>query len=158
MAFEDSDKQYSSEVISEREIINTRILNTSRKQIFHAFKDPNILAQWWGPKGFSNTFYAFNLQPGETWHYVMHGPDGVDYENKSIILEVIEPEQIVLRHLEPVHEFLLTISLSEIDRKTKLIWRMTFDSVEECKKVEKFVVQANEQNLDRLEAQLASMT
>ncbi|MFD2639816.1 SRPBCC family protein [Piscibacillus salipiscarius] len=150
-------KNGPSDEYSKRVIVNTRIFNTSREQIFNAFSNPEHLALWWGPKNFTNTFYEFDLQPGRIWHFIMHSPDGIDYENKSVFEEIVKPERIVLRHLEPNHEFLLTITLSELNGKTELTWHMLFDSASECNKVREFVVEANEQNLDRLETQLVKM-
>ncbi|MBM7553276.1 SRPBCC family protein [Thalassobacillus pellis] len=154
MSLNDATDNNPSEKISDREIVNSRIFHASREHIFKAFSNPDKLKKWWGPKGFSNTFYEFDMKPGGHWHYIMHGPDGIDYENKSVFLEVVESKKIALRHLEPDHEFLLTITLSKLDGQTKLIWRMLFDTPDECNKVKKFVIEANEQNLDRLEDQL----
>ncbi|MFG6115731.1 SRPBCC family protein [Halobacillus sp. MO56] len=154
MAFNDATNNNPSEKISDREIVNSRIFHASREHIFKAFSNPDKLKKWWGPKGFSNTFFEFDMKPGGHWHYVMHGPEGIDYENKSVFLEVVESEKLALRHLEPDHEFLLTITLSELDGQTKLTWHMLFDTPDECNKVKSFVIKANEQNLDRLEDQL----
>ncbi|WP_307439822.1 SRPBCC family protein [Bacillus sp. V2I10] len=147
----------NSEAISDREIVNTRIFNASREHMFKAFSDPDHLVHWWGPKGFTNTFHEFDMRPEGIWRYVMHGPNGVDYENKSVFVEVVKPERIVLRHLEPIHEFLLTVTFTELGGKTELTWRMLHESAAECDKVRRFAVEANEQNFDRLEAQLAKM-
>ena len=54
-------------------------------------------------------------------------------------------------------QFQVTATFADQAGKTKLAWRMLFESVEECEKVKKFAVEANEQNLDRLVAQLARM-
>ncbi|WP_408009937.1 SRPBCC family protein [Pseudalkalibacillus sp. A8] len=140
--------------ISDPEIVNTRIFDVSRERIFQAFNNPDHLAQWWGPKGFTNTFHEFDFSPDGVWRYTMHGPNGVDYENKSVFIEVVKPERIVLRHLEPNHEFLLTVTLEEREDKTELTWRMLFESAEEYEKIREFCYKANEENLDRLEAQL----
>ena len=51
----------------------------------------------------------------------------------------------------------MTINLAEQAGKTKLTWRMLFESVAACDKVKRFAVEANEQNLDRLAARLAKM-
>lgn len=143
---------------SDREIVNTRIFDVSRERIFQAFNNPDHLAQWWGPKDFTNTFYEFDFRPNGMWRFTMHGPNGVDYENESVFIEVVEPERIVLRHLEPNnHVFLLSVTLEEREDKTELTWRMLHDSAAECEKIREFCYKANEENLDRLEAQLEKM-
>jgi uncharacterized protein YndB with AHSA1/START domain len=150
-------KDSSAEALSDREIVTTRVFDAPRELAFKAFSDPDHLVHWWGPKGFTNTFHEFDMRPGGIWRFVMHGLDGVNYKNESVFVEVVKPERIVFHHLKPVHEFQMTVTFVEQDGKTKLTWRMLFKSAAECDKVRVFAVEANEQNFDRLEAQLAKM-
>jgi uncharacterized protein YndB with AHSA1/START domain len=139
------------------EIVTTRVLGASREVIFEAWTDPDRLARWWGPKDFTNTFLEFDPRPGGAWRFVMHGPDGGNFPNESVFVEVAKPERIVFRHLS-APEFQVTVTFEEeAGGKTKLVWRMLFGSVEEREKVERFAVEANEQNLDRLEAHLTGI-
>ena len=142
---------------SDREVVSTRDFSAPRDLVFKAFSDPTWLVHWWGPKGFTNTFQMFDLRPGGLWRFVMHGPDGVDYANESVFVEIVKPERIVFRHLRPIHEFQMTITFVEQDGKTRLEWRMLFPSAAECATVKMYAVDANEQNFDRLEAQLVKM-
>ena len=146
-----------AEPIADREIVSTRLLNAPREFVFEAFRDPGRLANWWGPKGFTNTFAEFDFRPGGHWHFVMHGPDGADYPNHSVFDEVVPRERIVFRHLDEMHEFQMTILLAEQGGKTQITWRMLHPTVEKCERVKPFVVEANEQNFDKLEAELAKM-
>ncbi len=139
---------------SDREIVTTRVFDAPREVVFQAWTDPDRLAQWWGPKDFTNTFQEFDMKPGGTWRFVMHGPDGVDYKNESVFVEVVRPERIVFQHVSGPR-FQLTASFAEQAGKTRLTWRMLFESAAECDRVKTFAVEANEQNLDRLVAQLA---
>ena len=142
----------------ERELAATRLLNARRQLVFRAMSEPVHLAQWWGPKGFRNTIHEFDFRPGGHWHLTMHGPDGTDYENEYVVLEVAEPERIVISHPDPKHNFQLAITLAEEGEETRLTWQMRFESAEHCHEVKAFVTEANEQNLDRLAAELATMT
>src|SRR4051812_25308124 len=56
------------------EIVSIRMFNTDQATLFNAWENPGILSQWWGPKGFTNTFHAFNFTPGGTWNFTMHAP------------------------------------------------------------------------------------
>jgi len=145
-----------TEGLAARETIATRVVGAVRERVFQAFADPDHLARWWGPKGFTNTFHEFDLRPGGTWRFVMHGPDGASYQNRSVFVDVVKPERIVLDHVSGP-QFRLTIALAEQDGKTKITWRMLFESAAECDRVKKFAAEANEQNLDRLEAELTKM-
>lgn len=139
---------------SEREIVSSRILDAPRDVVFCAFYDPAILARWWGPSGFTNTFVEFDPRPGGAWHFVMRGPDGAEYPTEKRFIEVVRDERIVVRHEDPTHGFEMTISFEDEGTRTRLIWRMRFDAAEEAQRVRSFVVEANEQNLDRLAAEL----
>jgi len=99
---------------------------------------------------------VLNLPPGGTWRLVMHGPDGASYQNKSVFVEVLKPERIVLRHVSGP-QFLLTIALAEQGGRTRIAWRMRFESAAQCHRIRRFAVETNEQNLDRLEAELPKM-
>jgi len=137
-----------------REIISSRLLAASPALVFQAYSAPERLARWWGPDGFTNTFHEFNFSPGGTWRFAMRGPDGTVYPNESVFEEVT-PERIVFRHLDPVHQFRMTMTLANENGSTRLTWRMVFDSAEKCDKVRAFVPRCNEENLDRLETELA---
>jgi len=145
-----------AEPIADREIVSSRLLDTPRELVFEAFREPGHLANWWGPKGFTNTFSEFDFRPGGHWRFVMHGPDGTDYPNHSVFDEVA-PERIVFRHLDEMHKFQMTILLSEEDGKTRITWRMLHQTVEENERVKAFVPNAIEQNFDKLEVELAKM-
>ncbi len=148
----------SSGDITDCKIITTRVFSYPRDLMFKAWADPAHLKNWWGPKGFTNTFQTFDLRPGGMWTFIMHGPDGTDYDNKVIFEEITEPSRIVMRHLDPNHEFQVTATFEESGTsQTRLTFRMFFDDAAECQKVKSFVIEANEQNLDRLEAELTTM-
>jgi uncharacterized protein YndB with AHSA1/START domain len=138
---------------SDREIISTRVLPFPRERIFGAFRDPQVLAQWWGPKGFRNTFHVFEFRPGGKWSFVMHGPDGTDYRNENVFAEIEEPGRVVIDHIG-WPEFRLTTTLEDVNGRTAITWRMLFQSAEDCAKVRPICVEANQQNFDRLEAAL----
>jgi uncharacterized protein YndB with AHSA1/START domain len=141
--------------LSDREIVARRVLDAPRERVFEAFAGPNRLTRWWGPKGFTSTFHEFDFRPGGTWRFVLHGPNGVDYQNKSVFVEVVKPERILFQHVSGP-QFQMTLTLDDHPgKKTALTWRMLFETAAECDKVKSFAVDANEQNLDRLEAELA---
>ncbi len=69
----------------------------------------------------------------------------------------MEPERIVISHPDPAHVFELTVTLAEEgENKTRLTWRQNFSSREHFEQVRSFVAEANEQVLDRLEAEVAT--
>lgn len=136
-------------------IVTTRPLAAPRERIWAAFSDPTVLARWWGPVGFRNTFHEFDFRAGGVWRFTMHGPDGVAYAMDHRFPEIVAPGRIVVRHLQPGHDFTLTITLADHGDRTEIVWRMLFDDPAEAARVRPFVVLANEQNLDRLAAHLS---
>ena len=125
----------------------------------HAFREPEHFAQWWGPKGFRSTIHSFDFRQGGRLLLTLHGPDGADYENEYLVEEFVEPERIVISHPDPGHYFQLFITLAEEEEnKTRLSWHQRFDTREHFERVKSVVAEANEQNLDRLAAELKSVT
>lgn len=135
--------------IVRREIVTTRVFDAPRVLVFEAWTDPEQLKQWWGPRGFSNTFQAFEMKPGGLWQYTMHGPDGKDFNNESRFVEIVAPERIVLDHIS-APRFRLTALFEELGDRTKLTFRQLFETSSVYAGVKNFAVQGNEENLDRL--------
>lgn len=142
---------------SDREFRTSRLLQATPAEILRAYSEAQRLARWWGPNGFRNTFHEFDFKPGGNWRHDMHGPDGTDYPNYSVFAET-STERVVIRHLETVHKFTLTMALTPEAGGTRMDWIQVFDSAEEFTKLIKFVPRCNEENLDRLEAELARIT
>lgn len=87
----------------------------------------------------------------------MHGPDGTDYPNHSVFVEIIKPEKLVFDHISG-HIFIVTATFEEESpNSTKVIFRMLFESLQEFKKAKKYVIEGNEQNFDKLEVKLKKM-
>lgn len=87
----------------------------------------------------------------------MHGPDGTDYANHSVFEEIEAPSRVVFQHLS-APKFRMTITLCEEAGKTRVDWRGLFESARVRDQVAKYAIPANEQNLDRLEAELAGIS
>jgi len=129
--------------------VTSRVIDAPRERVFEAFRDPEKLARWWGPKGFTNTIHEFDLRPGGNWRFIMHAPNGGDFPNESVFVEVVEPELVVIRH-DSAPQFELTITFAAEDDKTLVGWRQVFQTADERDRVARFALEANEQNLDRL--------
>jgi len=130
-----------------------RTLPHPPEAVFRAFAEPERLARWWGPKGFTNTFEQFEFRPGGQWRFVMHGPDGTHYANESRFREVQAPSLIVIEHVAPP-PFVLTVTLSARGDQTVLEWAQAFADAALGERLRHIVEPANEQNLDRLAAVL----
>ncbi len=114
---------------NDREFVTSRVLLAPRTRVFDALRDPTLLARWWGPSGFRNTFETFDFRPGGDWRFTMHAPDGTAYANHSVFAEIVDDERVVFDHMSG-HHFRMTITLDGIDdgAATLLRWRQVFDS------------------------------
>ena len=145
-----------TESTADREFVHSRLVEAPQDRVFRALSEPDQLARWWGPQGFSSTFQVFEFRPRGTWRFVMHGPDGTNYPNESVFREIVAPERVVLEHLSEDHHFFMTITLTAQGDRTLVGWRQVFDTAEHRERIAKFVLEANEQNLDRLIIALAT--
>ncbi len=131
----------------------SREIAATPEQVFAAISDPQRLARWWGPAGFTNTFSACEFKNGGRWSFVMHGPDGHNYPNECVFADIDSPRRVVIQHVvEPL--FRLTILLSSTAAGTLVAWSQAFDSSDIASRIEHIVVPANEQNLDRLSVEV----
>ena len=80
------------------EILISRIYDAPIKTVWEAWTDPKQTAQWWGPRGFTIKTHSKDLRVGGSWVYTMHGPDGVDYPNKTHYFEVEKYSRLVYDH------------------------------------------------------------
>ena len=123
-----------------RSIVGTRVFDAPRALVFSVWTDPKHLAQWWGPNGFTTTTHAFDFRPGGVWRFVMHGPDGRDYQNRITFDEIVPPERIAYRHgggddVEAV-QFTQAVTFQDLGNgQTLLTWHGTFATAEERARV-----------------------
>lgn len=140
------------------EIVSSRIVNFTQEIVFKAWTDPDHLKNWWGPKGFTNTFEEFDLRPGGRWKFVMHAPDKGNFQNECEFVKIEKPTEIAwIRISKPLFNIVATFE-KKTDNQTKIVFRMVFTTAEECSKLKPYVVDKNEENFDRLEDELAKMT
>ena len=132
-----------------------RTLRTSRTlpfppdAVYGAFAVPEVLASWWGPDGFTNTFDVFDFKVGGRWKFVMHGPDGRNYPNENVFA-VLEPgSRVVIRH-DCAPYFTLEVQLAPATEGTRLTWEQVFDDARTAQAIRHIVGPANEQNIDRM--------
>jgi uncharacterized protein YndB with AHSA1/START domain len=112
-----------------REFVITRECRAPRDLVFKAWTDPKHLAQWWGPRGFTNPVCEWDARPGKTIHVVMRAPNGVDYPMGGEFREVVAPERLVFtsgaldEKGKLLFEFLHTVTFGERSGTTTLTIR-----------------------------------
>jgi uncharacterized protein YndB with AHSA1/START domain len=147
-------------------IKGTREFDAPVALVFAAFTDPRHLAQWWGPNGFTTTTSHFEFRPGGVWRFVMHGPDGRDYQNRVTFDEIETNKRIAYHHgggeadLEPV-TFSQTVTFEDLGQgRTRIVWHGVFPNAE----MRDFVIKEYgadkglQETMARLAAYIATMT
>jgi len=130
---------------AENEIAITRFYDAPVQLVWDAWTDPDQVAQWWGPRGFTLTTHGKDLRPGGSWVYTMHGPDGVDYPNVTRYLEVEPGRRLVYDHgasegRPPL--FRVTVVFTSVKGGTRMDMRMTLPTPEAARDTKKFIRQA----------------
>jgi uncharacterized protein YndB with AHSA1/START domain len=145
-----------------RELSITRLLNAPMELVWEVWTKPEHIAHWWGPVGFTTTTHEMNIKPGGVWRFMMHGPDGRDYPNKIVFIEVVKPELLVYKHsgeedTEDIR-FHVTVNFEKQGNKTKLTMRSLFESAEVLERVvrEFGAKEGMYQTVNRLEEYLES--
>lgn len=119
--------------------------------VWEAWVNPEFIASWWGPEGFTNTMDKMELVAGGEWRFVMHGPDGKRYPNKSIFVELVPLEKFVFQHFNP--NYIASITFKPKGNDTFMEWTVVFETIELFETVVK-VFKADEglhQNVAKLE-------
>ncbi len=77
----------------------TRVFDAPRALVWQAWTDPKMMAQWFGPRGFTSSVPELEVRVGGTLRIVMHGPDGNDYPMKGVFREVVPPERLTFSNI-----------------------------------------------------------
>ena len=109
---------------AEREITITRVFDAPRVLVFKAWTDAKVLAQWWGPKGFTNC--ELDARVGGAIRIHMRSPDGSVYPMRGEFREIVPPERLVFTNIavdaadQPIIEGLTTVTFVERGGKTTM--------------------------------------
>ena len=136
--------------VTNRELRITKMLNAPVELVWEVWTNPEHIANWWGPNGFTNTIHTMNVTEGGEWRLTMHGPDGKNYPNKSVFVEIVKRKKIVFRHYNP--NYMATIVFTPGEQETLMEWTMLFETTELFETVVK-VFKADEglkQNVEKL--------
>ena len=145
---------------ADREIVISRIIDAPRELVFEAFTEVRHLSQWWGPDGFTTTTRAFAFHAGGEWVFVMHGPDGTDYQEWIVWTEITPPERIAMLHGESCDDpnaFESALTFEQDGDATRIEMRTLFPTRElRDMAVEKYhAIEGGQQTLSNLAAYVA---
>jgi uncharacterized protein YndB with AHSA1/START domain len=111
---------------SDRELVLTRIINAPREKVYRAWTDPELLKQWNVPSPWTITVAETDVRPGGSSLIVMRSPEGAEYPNRGVYLEVVKNERLVFtdaytKAWEPSEKPFMTVILTfeDVSGKTK---------------------------------------
>ena len=117
-------------------LVITRIFDAPRRLVFDMWTEPEHLAVWWGPRGFTAISGRLDVRPGGAWSRSMQAPNGSIIRKHGIYREILAPERLVLTYItddaagNPGPETLVTVTFADIGGKTRLtLHQAIFESV-----------------------------
>jgi uncharacterized protein YndB with AHSA1/START domain len=147
--------------MQDRELTATRVFDAPREMVYRTWTEAGHLSKWWGPNGFTITTHEIDVRPGGVWRYMMHGPNGDDYNNKITYIEIVNPERIVYSHGDDKddEQFRVTVTFTEQDGKTELTMHSVFRSADDLQFVVNVfgAIEGAKSTLERLAMLLAEL-
>lgn len=140
---------------ADREVVISRVIGAPPEVVFEAFTEVRHLSQWWGPEGFTTTTRAFEFRTGGEWAFVMHGPDGTDYQEWISWTEIVPSERIEFLHGEFPGDpdvFESSLTFEPDGAATRVVMRTVFRTKEQRDEaVEKYhAIEGGQQTLGNL--------
>jgi len=124
---------------AERELVVSRLIDAPRRLVFKAWTEPEQVARWWGPQGFTTTYCKMDVRPGGTFRFCMRSPAGTDHWKRGVYREIVAPERLVFTFAwedadgKPGHELLTTITFADHGTGTMLtLHQAVFETTEAC--------------------------
>jgi uncharacterized protein YndB with AHSA1/START domain len=114
----------STKPSAQREVTITRTFDATRSLVFKLWTEPEHMAQWWGPKDFTNPVCELDARPGGSIRIHMRAPDGTVHPMSGTFREVVEPERLVFSAVaedlegNSLLEALTTVTFAEHGGKT----------------------------------------
>ena len=119
---------------SEREIHIERVFDAPRDKVFAAFTNPELIPEWWGPRGTTTIVDEMDVRPGGSWRFVGRGAGGSETAFRGTYREITAPERIV-QTFEwegmPGHVSVETAEFEDLGERTKVVTTSIFHTPEE---------------------------
>ncbi len=80
---------------SDRELVLTRLIDAPPEKVFAAWTTPEIMVKWFTPKPWETVSAQTDVRPGGSSVIVMRGPDGTEFPNRGVYLEVVPNKRLV---------------------------------------------------------------
>ena len=125
---------------NDRELVLTRLIDAPRDKLFRCWTEPELLRQWFVPAPWTIARAEVDVRPGGSSLIVMRDPDGNEYPNPGIYLEVVKGEKLVTTDAyvsawQPSEKPFMTaiVTFEDEDGKTRYTARAVHWSAEDRK-------------------------
>jgi uncharacterized protein YndB with AHSA1/START domain len=119
---------------TDREIHIERVFDAPRDKVFAAFTNPELIPEWWGPRGTTTIVDEMDVRPGGNWRFVGRSADGSETAFRGTYREITPPERIV-QTFEwegmPGHVSVETAVFEDLGDRTRLVATSLFHTTEE---------------------------
>jgi uncharacterized protein YndB with AHSA1/START domain len=115
-----------------QELIVTRMFDAPRELVYRAFTEPDLFAQWWGPRKYTSRIEKFDVKPGGLWRIVQFDGSGAEHAFSGVHHAAVAPERIVATFEYegvPGHVLLGTTVFEAVGNKTRMVAQNVFQSV-----------------------------
>jgi uncharacterized protein YndB with AHSA1/START domain len=144
-----------------QDIVITRVYDAPRDLVYRAVTDPNLIPNWWGPAKYETIVDRAEVRPGGMWRFISRDTDGTEYAFKGVYHDLVAPERVVQTFEfegAPGHVSLETLTLEEVDGKTKYVGVSVFQSVEDRDAmVQSGMEEGAREGMDRLDEVVQSL-
>ena len=119
---------------SERVIHVEREFDAPRDEVYAAYTDPQLIPEWWGPRGTTTSVDQMDVKAGGSWRFVVRNSDGSETGFRGTYREVTPPQRVV-QTFEwegmPGHVSVETAEFEDLGERTKVTTTTLFHTNEE---------------------------
>jgi uncharacterized protein YndB with AHSA1/START domain len=119
---------------TDREIHIERVFDAPRDLVFATYTDPELIPEWWGPRGTSAVVDEMDVRAGGSWRFVIRDADGSETAFRGTYREVSPPERVV-QTFEwegmPGHVSVETVTFEDLGDRTKVTTTSLFHTTAE---------------------------
>jgi uncharacterized protein YndB with AHSA1/START domain len=146
---------------SDTEILQVREFEAPRELVFRAYTEPELLAQWWGPRKYEIIIREMDVRPGGKWRVIHRDAEGNEHPFRGEYLEIEAPEKIVNTfEYEPLagHVSVEHATFEDLGGRTRLTTRTSFSSKEDRDgMLQTGMEEGASESLDRLDETLLTL-
>lgn len=115
-----------------QEVTVSREFDAPRELVYRCCVEPELIAQWWGPRYLTNEIERLEPRPGGLWRFVQHAPDGTTHAFRGVYHDATPPERLVMTFEyegTPGHVVLNTITLEDVGGRTRMVGSSVFQTL-----------------------------